>query len=96
MKDDTPLRLLIDKLDIIVENPDNEENLLRALSQYIEHLIQTDFNRLLLILYRVDVSEQKLRSTIAHNESNQLAGHIIAILLIEREIEKIKSRKLYL
>jgi len=59
---------------------------------YINSLIQTDFQKLVTILYRVDVDENKLK-TILRNEAGKDAADIIAGLIIEREMQKIQTRK---
>lgn len=61
------------------------------LSAYINELINYDFEKLIGILYRLDVSEQKLKSTLAASSSN--AGVIIAEMIIERQLQKIKTRE---
>ena len=43
------------------------------------------------ILYRLDVSEKKLKSTLASSSSN--AGMLIAEMIIERQVQKIKTRE---
>lgn len=65
----------------------------QAFIDYINHLIETDFSKLLAILYRVDVSEKKLKQAFTQEHRN--AGEIIARLLIERELQKIETRKKY-
>lgn len=61
------------------------------LAEVINHLLNTDFQKLVSILYRVDVDEIKLRYLLAkHPDTN--AGLIIADLLIERQLQKINSR----
>jgi hypothetical protein len=72
----------------------SEENLLQRLSEFINHLIQTNFQRLVLILYRVDVSENKLKQLL-QKDSDEDAAVIISKLIIEREIQKIHSRNLF-
>ena len=72
----------------------SEENLLHKLSEFINHLIQTNFQKLVLILYKVDVSENKLKQLL-QTESGEDAATIIARLIIEREIQKINSRNLF-
>lgn len=71
------------------------ENRFAILAGYLDGLINTNFNRLLSILYRVDVSEEKLRKALAYPEAGKSAGEIIAQLLIDRELEKIKTRAKY-
>ena len=58
----------------------------------INYLIIHDFHRLASILYRVDVSESKLRKLL-HDHSDQAAGVIISELIIERQLQKIKNRE---
>jgi hypothetical protein len=61
------------------------------LSDYIQGLIDRDFNSLLQLLYRLDVSEEKLRDSLnAEPEANP--GDIIAQLIIERIAQRDKVR----
>src|SRR5436190_10084265 len=63
-----------------------------ALSQYINQLIVHNFTQLINLLYRLDVSEKKLEQWLLENTAED-AGKIIADLIIERQLQKIKSRK---
>ncbi len=68
------------------------EELVQALSAHINHLITTDFSKLISILYRLDISETKLRQLLdAANDIS--AGLIIASLIIERQMQKLEARK---
>ena len=67
------------------------EELQSLLSGHINTLIQKDFQKLLTILYRIDVSEEKLKKLLL--QSDVEAGKIIADLIIERQIQKIKTRQ---
>jgi uncharacterized protein YwgA len=58
----------------------------------INGLINTDFEKLSGILYRIDVSEKKLKKLLADNPRTD-AGLLIADLVIERQMEKKKSRE---
>ena len=68
------------------------ESLNEKLCDHINHLIQHDFQKLALILYRVDVNEEKLKYLLEEN-SNKDASTIITELIIERQLQKIKSRQ---
>ena len=68
------------------------DQLQQKLSEQIGYLIQSDFQKLVSILYQVDVNEEKLKSLLKENPGEDAAG-IIADLVIERQIQKIKSRK---
>ncbi|SFB71715.1 hypothetical protein [Kaistella jeonii] len=71
-------------------------NQFEVLVAFIDDLIRNDFNRLLSILYRVDISEQKLKRKLAENkETTVRSAEIIAQLLLDREEEKIISRAKY-
>jgi len=57
----------------------------------VNDLIVNDFNQLVLFLYRVDVNENKLKKLL-HDNPGMDAAVLITELLIERQIEKIKTR----
>ena len=69
----------------------NDELLLR-MSEIIDHLIEKDFKKLVYVLYKVDVSEVKLKQLL-QSANNEKASYIIAQLIIERQTQKIASRK---
>ena len=69
----------------------NSEELLNQLSAIITHLMVNDINRLLLILYRVDISEEKVLKIIQENPMPE-AAEILAEALISRQLQKIQSR----
>lgn len=50
---------------------------------YINDCINHDFNKLVQLLYRIDVSEQKLK-TILQSHPNEDAARLIAAVIIER------------
>lgn len=62
------------------------------LSRHINHLIQSDFQKLVSVLYRIDVNEAKLKYLLKENSDTD-ASAIIADLIIERQLQKIKSRQ---
>lgn len=66
----------------------------QKLADYVNYLVNNDFNKLVLILYRLDVNEKKLKQLLATEPAID-AGRLIATLIIERQLEKIKLRKQY-
>jgi len=50
---------------------------------YINDCIQNDFNKLVQLLYRIDVSEAKLK-TILQSNPNEDAAKLIATVIVER------------
>src|SRR4029079_10491737 len=68
------------------------EEIQRLLGSHINELIKNDFERLVGYLYRIDVDEKKLKQLL-HQNANEDAGNIIALLIIERQQQKIRSRE---
>jgi len=77
-----------------IDLPENTsfDKLKEQLSSHINFLIQADLQKLFSILYRVDISEQKLKKLLKENPGND-ASMIIADLVIERQLQKLKSRQ---
>lgn len=83
---------LKETLQIDLPSTISYELLKEKLSQHINSLIQSDFQKLVSVLYRVDVSEKKLKNLLKERPDND-AGKIITDLIIERQLQKIKSRR---
>lgn len=58
----------------------------------INELINTNFPALIQLLYRLDISENKLKENLTNNPGNNSAA-IISTMIIERQVEKIISRE---
>lgn len=61
------------------------------LRERVAELLQKDFARLINILYRLDVNEEKLKSEI-YNQHASDAAELISKLIIERQLEKLQTR----
>jgi len=72
--------------------PTDLTKLYAELVEHINHMLQHDFDRLLGILYRIDVSETRLRYLL-QSEPDTDAATLIANLIIERQWQKIKTRR---
>jgi hypothetical protein len=72
--------------------PANSGERFNLLVAHINELLERDFATLLNLLYRVDVNEEKLKSLLRSNPETD-AALLIARLLIERQIEKLKSKE---
>ncbi|MEK7198802.1 MAG: hypothetical protein AAB212_02630 [Bacteroidota bacterium] len=62
------------------------------LAAWVNDMIQRDFTGLLNLLYRLDINEAKLRKMLDEIQHED-AGKIIAALIIERQLQKIKSKQ---
>ncbi len=66
--------------------------LLQALEERVNELINHDVQRLVQILYRMDVPENELRKTLDRTQGSN-AAETIAKMMISRELRKIETRR---
>ncbi len=72
---------------VVIEHFSKEE-----LVRYIQRLVAEDFPKLVQLLYRLDISEAKLKQTLALQADTD-AGILIAQMIIDRLGQKKKSRE---
>jgi hypothetical protein len=73
---------------------DNLEELRRYLENKITELMDTNYEKLINILYRVDINEEKLNELFSSKNREFIPGRL-AELIIERQIQKISIRNAY-
>lgn len=71
-----------------------KEDVFRLVASRIDYLLHNDFHRLISLLYRLDVSETKLRTLLAEQPGTD-AAELITGLLLERLMLSIKTRQAY-
>ena len=76
----------------ITQREKRGEKLRQEIIQKIRSLVLHDMPALLALLYRVDVSEDKLRASIEENKGTDSAL-LITDMLIERQLQKMILRK---
>jgi hypothetical protein len=59
---------------------------------YVNHLLLNDFNRLVQLLYMVDVNEEKLKGYLSENPGTD-AAVLVADMMIGRQEQKLKNRQ---
>jgi hypothetical protein len=69
-----------------------ENALETALAEKVNAMINGDFSALVQILYRIDVSEPRLRQLLRENKTKD-AGQLIARMILERQWQKILTRR---
>ena len=67
------------------------EDVRQTVYERIQYLVANDFQKLVEVLYRIDVDERKLKNILSSNKDKD-AAIIIGDLIIERQLEKWKSR----
>jgi len=81
------------QIEILFSLPASSENIRLLLAERVNDLIVSDFNQLISLLYRFDISENKLKQQLQNADAN--AGEIIADLIIQRDEEKRRSREMF-
>jgi hypothetical protein len=84
----------IDKIIAVTNSTEkaSEEKIRAQLVSLINELINEDFQALIQLLYRIDVSEKNIRINLEKNSDIDSAT-VLADLIIERQLQKIDSRK---
>jgi hypothetical protein len=88
--------LLLDEEESLVSVDETIDlnTLHEKLSLLVAYLLENDMHRLLNAMYRLDVSEAKFHEAM-QSDSKEKAASRIADLIIEREMQKVKTRLHY-
>ena len=86
------ITVINNSLGIELKETISDDQLKERLTGYINDLIDHNFNMLVNLLYKIDVSESRLKQLLDET-SGYDAGGIIAELIIERQIQKIRYRE---
>ena len=70
----------------------DRQQLTEQLEHHIRYLIHYDFDRLVQLLYTIDIEEQKLKALL-QQQPVQDASTVISSLIIERQLQKELSRR---
>ena len=68
------------------------EEVHKRLAAHINDLVKNDFEKLVGLLYQIDINEDKLKYLLK-NQPGEDAGNVIASLIIERLLQKAALRK---
>ncbi|NGX83193.1 hypothetical protein [Aequorivita sp. KMM 9714] len=100
-KEDDKLKALLWSYEIVIadqpapQNNQNYEQLKKDLAEYLNDLLVGDYNKLISILYRIDIAQEKAVAELAKNAENESPGETLARLIIERQLQKIETRRKY-
>ena len=70
----------------------SEEEIIQNITPQLDELIDQDFGRLTLILYKIDVDENRIRKALAAGKGSS-SGAILAQLIVDRQKQKYELRK---
>ena len=77
---------------MVLQTTPTMDGLQAALATYINGLVLNDFEKLVYLLYRIDINEKLIKQLLQEAETIP-AGETIAKTIIERQLQKIISRK---
>jgi hypothetical protein len=92
MEDQSILNQLQRELPLVQTEIFSFADLREKWTEYFNGLIQHDFPKLVGLLYRMDISENKIKYLLKENPGEH-SGKIITSLVIERLMQKIRSRE---
>jgi len=72
----------------------NLAQLKKYLTKKITELLDTNYEKLINILYRIDINEDKLKNLFASKNREFIPEQLVE-LIIERQIQKIRIRNMY-
>lgn len=93
MEDFKSLCRLVDK-DFEVDDILSEELLRKRLVEAFAYLLDNNVSKMMNILYRTDVNEEKLKALLVSN-ADLPSAEVIADAYINRQKEKVETRKKY-
>ncbi len=76
------------------EDAFNYQAVINWLQREIQILLNKDLQKLLNILYRIDISEDKTKEVLAMSNHDQMA-EMFTKLIVQRELQKVETRKKY-
>ena len=81
-------------IEVVEEYSKDIESLRAHLTKKITEMMEKDFDRFLNNLYRIDVSEEKVTKVLS-TAPFELVPSMLADLIIERQIQRINTQRLY-
>jgi len=85
---------LLNRFEISGRNPDSYPELIDVLAVRIAEMLQHSPDSLMSMLYRLDISEKKLKAAL-HPETKELPEYALAKLIVERQSERMQTRQKY-
>lgn len=81
-------------IQLAVHNASTYQEICAAMVQVLDWLFERDRQKLMQLLYRIDIPEQQSKNALAGN-SNASVSELLAALVVRREAQKIIIRNYY-
>ena len=79
---------------ILSDQQELYQNLVNLIKPFISKLIDDNYQKLLELLYRIDINEKVLAETINTSDKDNLAEEITKLIIL-RELQKVVRRNYY-
>ncbi len=86
--------IISSNFDLASGNIVSFEEIHRVLTERIHELLEKNLEKLIFILYRIDVGQKKT-DEIFNNPSKEEIASLLATAVIDRQLEKVKTRRKY-
>ncbi|MCE7994559.1 MAG: hypothetical protein HEP71_21450 [Roseivirga sp.] len=84
----------LDESELLINEAElSHEALLKKLIHIVSFLLEKDFGKLLQVLYRIDIPEDKLKAALAADQTEPAL--LISQMILDREMQKVETRKRY-
>ncbi len=77
-----------------LEEVDNQDALKKQMIPVLDHLLNHDMEKLLLVAYRIDLNETEFKAVLSNSNPDNLSANL-ADMIIAREMEKAITRLQY-
>ena len=81
-------------IEVVDDYSKDIEALKNHLSQKVAEMMEKDFDRFLNNMYRIDVSEIRVKQILKESSFGSIPEKL-AELIIERQVQRIKTQRLY-
>lgn len=81
-------------IQLNVNSQPSYEDICSEMEQVLDWLFERDRQKLMQLLYRIDIPEQKLQAALAGN-SDSSVSELLAALIVRREAQKVIIRNYY-
>ncbi len=89
--------MMLDENELQIKKPDVDDPLKALeleLTRLVQKLLDNDFNRLINAMYRIDINQQVFQKIVSDTYPDHISNEL-AKVIINREIEKVKTREKY-
>ncbi|HHP7240472.1 MAG TPA: hypothetical protein ACFCUD_02310 [Cyclobacteriaceae bacterium] len=89
--------MLLNENELQIQKQDVDDPLKELefeLTRLVQNLLDTDFNRLINAMYRIDINQQVFQKIVNETYPDHISNEL-AKVIINREIEKVKTREKY-